>query len=319
MNTIPSIFNERQINRTVLGGTESMPLVKMNISVVLINTNGSHFRIQMIENLSKCGFVSIVSLELNPENYNIEDFATKFPYVKFIVPLESVTDGDLINIGISESTGDYVLVLRDTLRIPPAILTPNLAEHLIANNTFCIVPRMVTKEKQGLPIQFIPSAEKSKLHISVSTSVADGVKTLYPFDYIGLYNRQKFIQLGGFDYTIVSPYWQNLDFAFRAWIWGEEIRISTAFQMEYAGDVPVEDSTVDQSYTRFYMKNLLPRFHLDHGIVPIMSFFIFLQKASYGIFECRKLFSDLRRWVHMNQYRFKKDAVMLIEEWDIEK
>jgi len=316
MNTIPSIFNERQINRTVLGGTETAPGIKLPVSVVLINGNGSHFRQQTLENLMKCGFASVVSLEPTPDNYNIEDFATKFPSIKFIVPLEKVTDGDLVNIGISESCGDYVLVLRDTLRIPPGILTPNLTSRLTESGAYCIVPRLITQEKQGLPVQYIPMAERSKLRVAASATVMDGMKTLYPFDYIGLYNRQKFIQLGGFDYTITSSYWQNLDLSFRAWLWGETISLSTKFQLEYGQTVPVEDSTTDQSYLRFYLKNLLPRFKADHGMIPMPSFFIFLGSSSLGFFESRKQFMDARRWVDKNKFRFRFDAVSIIENWD---
>jgi hypothetical protein len=319
MNIIPSIFNERQINRTVLGGTESASGVKMNVSVVLLNSGSSHFRIQMIENLLKCGFTSIVSLEPTPESYNIEDFGTKFPSVRFIIPLEKVTDGDLINIGISESCGEYVLVLRDTLRIPPGILMPNLAEHLTENGSYCIVPRLVTPEKQSLPVQFIPEAVKSKLHVISSSSVSDGMATLCPFNYIGLYHRQKFMLLGGFDYTITSPYWQNLDMAFRAWLWGEKINLSTAFQLEYAEKVPQEEITADFSQLRFYLKNLVPRYHEDHGMIPFSSFFLFARSSSCGFFETRRLFADACRWVDKNKYRFKQDAVMLIENWDKQK
>jgi len=319
MNTIPSIFNERQINRTVLGGTETVSGVKMNVSVVLLNSSGSHFRVQVIENLLKCGFASIVSLERDPQNYNIEDFATRFPSVRFIVPLEKVTDGDLINIGVSESAGDYVLVLRDTLRIPQGILLPNLAEHLTSAGDYCIVPRLMTPEKQGLPVQFIPGAQKSKLHVITSSAVADGMPTLYPFNYIGLYNRQKFMLLGGFDYTITSPYWQNLDLSFRAWLWGEKIRISTAFQLEYSEAVPAEDATADLSQLRFYLKNLVPRFHADHGVIPVSSFFLFLSSSSCGFFETRRQFADARRWTDKNKFRFRQDAVLLIENWDKQK
>ena len=316
MNIIPSIFNERQINRTVLGGTESVSGIKMDVSVVLLNSSGSHFRVQTIENLLRCGFASIVSLEPTPENYNIEDFATRFPSVRFIVPLEKVTDGDLINIGISESGGTYVLILRDSLHIPPGILLPNLAEHLTGTGVYCIVPRLVTPEKQGLPVQFIPSAVRSKLHVVASSTVSDGMPTLYPFNYIGLYNRQKFMLLGGFDYTITAPYWQNLDMAFRAWLWGERTVLSTAFQLEYAEKIPAEDSTADLSYLRFYLKNLVPRFRADHGMIPLSSFFMYLGSSAFGFFEARRHFADACRWVNKNKFRFRQDAVSLIENWD---
>ncbi|WP_256729178.1 hypothetical protein [Treponema parvum] len=320
MNTIPSIFNERQINMTVLGGTESMPGVKMNVSVVLINSLGSHFRLQMLEDLMKCGFASIISFEPDPDSYNIEEFVSAFPYVRFIVPLDKVTDGDLINIGIGESLADHVLVIRDSLKITPSILTSNLAENIIASSgACCIVPRLVSSDRQGLPVRFIPFAEHGKFRVETEAAVSDGIPTLYPFNYIGLYNRRKFMQLGGFDYTINSSYWQNLDMSFRSWLWGEKICVSTAFQIEYAHEIPIEDRTPDMSQLRFYLKNLVPRFKFDHGYVPFSSFPAYLVNSCCGFFESRRQFAEAKRWVFKNRYRFKTDALELIKNWNTAK
>ena len=321
MNTIPSIFNERQINMTVLGGTEVPSGKKMNISVVLINSLGSHFRIQMLENLVKCGFKSVVSMEPNPNSYNIEEFVSRFPSIRFIVPLEPVTDGDLINIGMAESCADYVLIVRDSFHLNSSLLTPNLADNIIksSDNAFCIVPRLLSCEKQGLPIRFIPYASHSKFRVETESSVYDGMPTLYPFDFIGLYNRQKFMQLGGFDYTITSSYWQNLDLAVRAWLWGEKILLSTLFQLEYAGEIPVEDRTVNVSSLRFYLKNLVPKFKEDHGVVPASAFIGYLFRSNSGFFESRKEFLEARRWIEKNKYRFRMDGSELIKNWSMGK
>jgi hypothetical protein len=315
MNTIPLIFNQRQVNRTVLGGTEPMPVVQMNVSAVLLNSAGSHYRVHVIENLIKCGFESIVSIESDPENYNIEDFAHRFPSVKFIVPLESVSDGDMINIGMSEVKSPYVLVLRDTLSISPDILTARLAESLTASADYCIVPRLVAAETPSFPIHFTPSVKKSRFTVIASTAVTDGIPTLYPFNGIGLYNRQKFIQLGGFDYTITASYWQNLDLSFRAWLWGEKITLSTVFSIPYRTVPPAEDATANQSSSRFYLKNLVPRFASDHGVIDFSSFLVYLPRSACGFFEAFRQFADARAWVDKNKYRFRFDAPYLVENW----
>ena len=90
MNTIPLTFNERQLHRTVLSGNESVPVVKLPLGVLLLNTgSGGLYRVKLLENLIKNGFSSIVSVEKSSENYNVEDFARMFPCVKFIVPMEN--------------------------------------------------------------------------------------------------------------------------------------------------------------------------------------------------------------------------------------
>lgn len=316
MNTIPTIFNERQINTTILGGKQRTENASMDVAAVLLNSNGSHFRVQMLENLVKCGFAAVVSVEPNQSNINLEENSRRFPTVKFIVPLENVTDGDMINICMSEVTASYVLVLRDTLAIPQGVLTPNLFDKLIKNKDYCVVPRLLNSDKRAVAMRSVPFVEKNKLRMEMSNVVKDGIATVYPFDYIGLYDRKKFIQAGGFDYTILSPYYQNIDLALRTWLWGERTVVSTAFQLSYAENAPVEDSTADLTYLHCYLKNMLAVFRTDHGEIPRFSFFKFLQNSSCGFFEARNFFCDAVRWTKTNRYRFKTDIRHLIENWE---
>ena len=315
MNTIPLTFNQREINRTVLGGKETMPPVQMRVAVILLNRGGRHYRIQNLENLLRCGFESIVSFEADPGNYNIEDFAQRFPCVKFVVPLERVTDGELINIGMSEVRADYVLVLRDSLEIGESVLTPRLTARLVEGDPYCVAPHLLSPHRPAFPNVFTPTVRNSELVIEPATVLTDGVATLYPFDYIGLYNRQKFIQLGGYDYTLLAPYWQNLDLSFRAWLWGERITLSTVFNLSYLEEPPASDNSTNLYSSRFYLKNLLPRFVDDHGVIPRSSFFVYYRRSSCGFFESLSQFGDARYWVEQNKYRFRSDAVQLVEKW----
>lgn len=315
MNSIPLIFNEREINRTVLGGKRNSTQAKMDVSVILLNSGGSVLRIQNLENLQNCGFEKIISMEPNNENYNFEDFINKFPTAKFIVPQEEVSDGDLINIGMAETDSKYVLVLRDSVQVSSFILTSNNAQKLIDKDCFCYVPRMSIDDNKSLSTNFMPSVHKGVFKVDSTSLITDMLSTLYPLDFIGMYNRQKFIQLGGFDYTIKSPYWQNLDLAFRAWLWGEEIKITTGFQISYLSDAPVEDTTSNLSQFRFYLKNLAPVFKLDHGEIPSTAILRTLRRSPCGFIETLKQFDDAKEWVLKNQYRFKTDAAGLISNW----
>lgn len=292
-----------------------MPSVQMSVAVILLNKGGRHFRIQNIENLLRCGFENIVSFEADSENYSIENFAQRFPCVKFIVPLEKATDGELINIGMSEVTADYVLVLRDSLAISECVLTPRLAEKLQEGQPFCIAPHLLLPNASSFPNVFAPSVRNSELVVDAESIISDGAKTLFPFDFIGLYNRKKFIQLGGYDYTLIPPYWQNLDLSFRAWLWGEEILLSTVFNLSYLEDPPANNITTNLYASRFYLKNLLPRFVNDHGCIPRSSFLVYYRRSACGFFEALSQFGDARYWVEKNKYRFRCDALSLVKDW----
>ena len=315
MNTIPSIFNERQINRSTIWGKELNHYSRLNASVILLNEKGSQFRQPLIENLVKCGFNQIVSIELSPDNYNLEELAHKFPFVKFIIPLEKATEGELINIGMSEISTDYVLVVRDTLRLNGEFINQRILDKLTENNPFCVVPRLVSVNEGSFPVVFSPGVNGATFKISTSSAVNDGLETLSPYDFIAIYNRKKFIQLGGYDYTISSPYWQNMDLGFRAWLWGEKIRMTTIITLAYSLEIEAPDVSNDLSYSRFFMKNLLARFDEDHGVIPKSSFFVYCLRSGCGLIESIKLFADACSWVEKNKYRFKMDAKYLVENW----
>jgi len=315
MNTIPITFNEHQINRTVLGGWTNAAPDALNISVILFNNGGTHFKINTFDNLLTCNFQSIIVIEKNNDNFSIEDISKKFQKIKFIIPKEETTDGEMINLAMSEISSDYVLVLRDSINIPQGIISQNLAAKLTQKGVYCLVPRLLDKNKNGLSTRYNPCAEKSHFEIDSSFVVTEGVQTLYPFDYIALYNRKKFIRLGGFDYTIKSPYWQNLDLALRSWLFGEKTNLTTMLQFSYVDEVPVEDRTVNIDYLRYYLKNELPRYKNGEGCFKRGTFFKFYKQSTCGYMEARRQYKCAKEWVKANKYRFKNDLLGFIQGW----
>lgn len=315
MNSIPLTFNEKQINRTVLGGKENTSKTAIPVTCLILMRGGNQYRTRVFENMEKLNFAEVISVEKRGGGNISEQLSRQFPFVKFVSTEEDVTDGDMLNIGMAESSCRYVLVLHDDLCTENFNFTGMMAKKLASLEQFCVVPRLNSNGIQSIPINFIPGVSHSVLEITSTINCADGMPTLYPFDQVGFYDREKFIRLGGADYTITSAYWQNLDLAFRAWLWGEKITISSAFQFTYNSDVPGEVQTPDASYLRFYLKNLLPVFEIDHAYIPKTSFFTFRLRSSFSTAETIKQFKNARQWTQENKYRFKYDASLLIENW----
>lgn len=315
MNTIPSIFNARQINRTVLGGTEAPAKVTMGVSCVVIIRNGIQYRSRVYENVLRCGFAEVISVEQRCASGTADQISRQFPEIKCISALEPVTVGDMVNMGMAEATSPYVLVLQDDLCFDEISFSPALAKRLMSMDQYCIVPHLLSSTLQNIPVQFVPGAHKSVLEVTAQVNAPDGTPTLFPFDWVGFYSREKYIMLGGADYTVVSSYWQNMDLSFRAWLWGERITLAASFQLSYGSDVPGVDQTVDLSYLRFYLKNLLPVYRSDHALIPSSSFLAFKSRSQCGISESIRQFKDAQRWTQENKYRFRTDASTLIENW----
>lgn len=317
MNTIPLTFNEKQIDTTIIGGNVIL-VSKIPISVILLNKSGTTFRMNNLESLLRLGFTDIVSIEAPQQNYSLDELSKRFPVVKFIIPGEHLSPGEMINLGMQEVRSNKVLVLWDTMHISTKVITDRLLGHLLKDDILCNVPFLFTEQMQNLPAKNVPTIQDGSFSVKSFTVVQDFSKTLYPFDFVGVYDRQLFIKLGGFDYTLTSSYWQLLDFSLRAHLFGEKIVVCSGLRLNYECEVPLEDTTPEVSHLRFFLKNLCPKFVEDYAYIPKNDFFSYLSRSSLGLFKALKTFKMARNWVSKNKYRFKTDAQNLIDSWEKE-
>ncbi len=316
MNTIPSTFNEHQIEHTVLGGKIHSGTVRFNLSVILLSRSGTTFRTNNLDSLTAMGFKKIVSVETSIDNYNLEDLSRRYPEVCFMVPHCQVSPGEMINLAMTEIDEGSVLVLWDTVSISPRLFSERVIEKVSEKKQLVTVPCMADERGLLIPLNYVPYIRKNTLMVSPESVTPDGIQTLYPFDYMGVYNRQIFERVGGFDWTITSPYWQLLDFGVRSWLRGEQITISQQLRLKY--DVPVEpeDTTVNYMQLRFFLKNLAPKYVGEHAYIPGKLLFSYIFRSGKSISESLADFKEARRWVHQNRFLFKKDAVSLVNGWE---
>ncbi|GMO12437.1 MAG: hypothetical protein Ta2A_22200 [Treponemataceae bacterium] len=317
MNTTPLTFKTNQSQScTIIGGKESKEGAAINACAVLLNSASNHLRENHIENLLKNKFSSVISIEHGASNYNVQKLSFRFPDVKFIIIHDTVSVGEAINIAVAECDEPWILVLRDTLKINSQLIIPKAFERITADSAlFCAVPRLLDNAQRVLPLQFSPMVKNRRFAVDIAGTCFDTMKTLYPFDNTGLYNKTKFIALGGYDSSITSPYWQNLDLSVRAWLWGEEIRLSHLMQFSYESEIPENDQTANTDSLRFFLKNLSPVVRSDYGYIPINVFFGFLRRSRLGFAAAQKQFVDARAWVKTNKYRFRMDIEKLILSW----
>lgn len=144
----------------------------------------------------------------------------------------------------------------------------------------------------------------------------DGMPALYPFEGIGIYDRERFIRVGGFDSTLSSKHWQLMDFGFRSHLWGENISVSQQIKMSYDGVNPPEDNTAEDSYRRFYFKNLAPVWRSDHAHLPLRGFLAYIFSSHGDLLASWEEFAESRRWVKDNSFRWKCGVRELIGKWN---
>ena len=316
MNTTPTTTDK--VDYTVIGGRREPELRKEPplISIVLLNRAGRVFKSDTLAVLTKLNVHEILSVEGGGAGYDVEAMSLRFPAVRFIRIHNKITEGEKINIGIEEAESKYVFVMYDDMNAASGGLSDRLLEQVALSGALCAVPLIQSKKQSTVPTIMSPAFMKKSLKIVQLPPSVDGMDSLFPFDYTGIYDKELFTKLGGYDGRITGRWWQKLDFGFRAHMWGEKIKCKTSFRIKYLDDIPEESITPDKSYRFFYLKNLIIRFEGDFGIIPGSRFLSYYFSSREGFFSAYNEFREAREWVEEHKYRFKMDARSITEIWE---
>jgi hypothetical protein len=319
MNTIPSTSKRLQTPYTVVGGEkiDKKRRRPLNLSLLLLNRGGKIYRQDLFTELERIGIEEIISIEGPGSSYDIEQLSGRYPRIKFIILHSMASVGEQINIGIEETHSTLVLVIWNDITLPSSALSSRFIERMLGNNVLCTVPLMQNQKMQTIPTLQVPAFHKKRLKVVALPPKSDGMMTLFPFDYVGIYDKQKFTYSGGFDHNLIHPYWQKMDFGFRVYMWGETIKYNSGFRVSYEEDPPVEDTTPDDSYKTFFLKNLSVRFRGDTGDLPFSAFVRYLFKSGSPLIQAYREFKEAKRWVTLNRFRFKEDARSVTDLWEV--
>lgn len=320
MSTTPTTSENPQPSYTVVGGIKhgADPGNSLPLSILLLNRGGRPFRPDLFEELSRLGAREVISLEGPRRAYDVESLSRKYPGLRFVLFHEELTPGEQINIGIREAVGDQVFVLWNDMKLQSSTISSRLIQKIIERHELCTVPLLLDEENQEIPTLMVPAFQGKKLRVVPFDSGRGGASTLFPFDYCGLYNRNRFLSLGGFDPEISSPYWQRMDFGFRGYLWGESIVLNKSLKIWYLTPPPAETAAADESYSRFYLKNLAVKFRRDSAYLPGVVYLRYLFRSRGGMMKALREFRRVRDWVYQYRYRFSQDSKGVIELWEME-
>ena len=320
MNTIPTTSKNPRIPYTIVGGRKSDKNLSLSpvLSVLVLNRGGRPYKAEYLKHLESLGDVEILSVQGPVSTYDVEALALRFPQVKFLILGKSTTPGEQINIGIMETSGRYVMVFWDDMR-PGYRFTQKFLNQVDKTEELCIVAILQSTKYETVPSLMAPSFYGNRLKMISLMPTANGVESLFPFDYSGIYNKEKFLISGGFDININNQYWQKLDFGFRVHMWGESIKFNTGLKMEYLIEQVAEDTTPDDNYKMFYLKNLVLRFSGDSAYISWNKFFQYFIKSGVGLLTAVKEFKAARNWVDINKFRFICDARQITELWEVKE
>lgn len=314
MSTIPTTFNRELPSYTVIGKGERAG--HTGITAVLLNRGGRYLRRSIFQDLEKAGFDFVLSVETGQDSYDMEELVLRYPFVQFLILKDSLSLGERINIAALEVKTPLFFVLWNDVRFIQSGGAARISDRLLQNNQLCTVPVVQNTHYEPLPTLMIPALYRGTIQTVPLVPVKEGSLSIYPFDGVGIYHTEKFSQLTGYDPTITSPYWQLLDFGFRAYLWGEKITASQLVKVVFDGPLTPQDTSMHPDYRRFYLKNIAPVFRGDTAHLPWRRCIPYLFKSGEGLKQAWKQFCQGRDWVELYKYRFQMDAQQLTELWE---
>jgi hypothetical protein len=287
------------------------------LSAVLLNRGGRYPRRTLFQKLETAGFDYILSLEGPQERYDLEDLSGRFPFVRFILLKETISAGEAVNLAAAELSSPLFFVLWNDHRLFDGLGAARIAE-LFTGKRLCTAPVVQNSRFETLPTLTSPVFYRGSIKTIPEIPDRENQVTLFPYDWLGVYDRERFIRLGGFDRAIPHPHWQLMDFGFRSCLWGEEIRSTQVIRLIHDGPPPPVEGPSEDSYRLFYLKNLAPVFRLDHAHIPLRRFPGHLARTGWDLLTAGVEFFRERRWVQENRSRFRRDAREVTDLWEHE-
>jgi hypothetical protein len=323
MNTTPTTSKNHKVSYTVVTGRRKSRIPKQHslLTILLLNRIGKFNREEFLTEYQDLDFAEILSIEGTESAYDIESRARKFPEVRFLLLEEDVSVGAQINLGFEEVRSKHVLVVWTDMKISRSTLNPKAFERLERQGNLCTVPLIKDVKAELVPTIQMPAFVGRKLKVVPWATVEDGMPSIFPFDYCGIYDKSRFILIGGYDQRIFNPYWQKMDFGFRTFMWGQRIVCDTSFELSYSGEVISEDNTPDASYKIFYLKSIaIKQSQIEDrpiGVLPFYRYFVYMLHSDTGPIYSLKEFLAVREWVRENRERFVLDSRSLVSGWEI--
>ncbi|MDR1179419.1 MAG: hypothetical protein LBK44_02845 [Spirochaetales bacterium] len=321
MNTTPGTFKPSPPrpappSYTVVGGPGSPGRDGGGFSLILLNRGGTMSRSDALEDFEKLRPDEIISLENPGGALLMESLAARFPRVRFILFHQAVTPGERINIAMREARLPLAAVLWSDMKALPSGFPEGALRDVLGSGVLCTTPWFYSRENESMPVLQIPAFQKKKLKVLSVLPAREISSTLFPYDYCGIYSREKFLSIGGYDPGIHSPWWQKADLGLRALLWGEKIVSSRLLRVTASETAPAEDTGADRGYRMFFLKNLAVRLGPQGGRLSRASFFPFFLHSGCGLPAALAEFRLCRRWVSENAPRFQKDALSVISQWE---
>lgn len=169
---------------------------------------------------------------------SVEMLQQEFPGVRVVALTENVGFGAACNLGFREAHHPLVLLLNSDMEVTPGSIEM-LLRHLADPEVFAVGPWY---QSDG-PSQSSPRVEPHRVRFQLGAPAGGG-----------LFRRDAFVSLGGFDPLFHPFYWEDLDLGWRAWRQGLRVVLDSRCHFLH-----LESVTIRRLYATAYVRRIRTR------------------------------------------------------------
>jgi len=223
------------------------------ISIIIPNFNGKNLLVKnlpkVIENSPDC---EIIVVDDASTDDSVSFLEKSFKEVKVIKHKKNKGFSVSANDGVDKAAGPLVLLLNSDVSPRRGYILPSLKHFSNKKDLFAVgfadhsheKDKVVTRGRGGAVFERgFPS------HFALDPKRGE---TLWVSGGSGLFSREKFLELGGFDTTFAPFYWEDIDLCFRAWQRGYRCLFEPSSSVDHFH----EEGAIKKSKSQFFVKTV---------------------------------------------------------------
>lgn len=225
------------------------------VSVVIPSYNGGNLlSANLPQVLKNCEGCEIIVIDDKSDDDSVNLIEKEFKQIKLIKNEKNEGFAKTANIGVKNSSGDLVLLINSDVSPRKGFLQPALKHFEGSKNKNLFAVGLCDLSHEGGQIvgKGRGGAKFMKGFVNHFASKIKRGETLWVSGGSGLFSKEKFLELGGFDTTFAPFYWEDVDLGFRAWQKGYKCLFEPASKVDHFHS----EGAIKKTKSDFYIKTV---------------------------------------------------------------
>ncbi len=268
--------------------------MEKKVSIIIPNYNGEEILRKNLPSLTKAfPKTEIIVVDDASVDNSVAILEKEFQEIALLKLKKNKGFAEAVNAGVKRAKGKYIILLNSDVSVKKSFLN-KILPYFDDPKTFAVGLLDKSHERGKVVERGRGGARFSRGLVNHFWLKPSKGKTLWVSGGSGIFDREKFLGLSGFD-PIYSPfYWEDIDLSYRAWKKG----LICYFEPEAQVDHFHEEGAIKKTRTNFYIKTvsfknqfLFTWKNIDDDVFIILHilwlpyyFLVFLLKGEFSFF-----------------------------------